>query len=82
MGLKPSGETPVISVGFTGDRKKNEKAALMGGILQQVAPRNGETLGYPSVGMWSKMACLLEDWGRWRRCLRQQKRSYAKQGIP
>ena len=34
----------------------------MGGVLQWAAPVNGETLDHPPVGMWSEVACLLEDW--------------------
>ena len=34
----------------------------MGGVLQQAAPVNGETVDHPLVGMWSEVACLLEDW--------------------
>ena len=41
--------------------KKMEQVALMGGVLQQVAPVDGETLLYPPLVMWSEVACLLED---------------------
>ena len=34
----------------------------MGGVLQQAAPVNGETVDCPPMGMWSEVACLLEDW--------------------
>ena len=34
----------------------------MGGVLQRVAPMNGKTVDHPPVGMWSEVACLLEDW--------------------
>ena len=34
----------------------------MGGVLQQAAPVNGETVDHPPMGMWSEVACLLEDW--------------------
>ena len=34
----------------------------MGGVLQQAAPVNGETVDHPSMGMWSEVACLLEGW--------------------
>ena len=34
----------------------------MGGVLQRAAPVNGETVDRPPMGMWSEMACLLEDW--------------------
>ena len=34
----------------------------MGGVVQQAAPENGETGDHPSMGMWSEVACLLEDW--------------------
>ena len=34
----------------------------MGGVLQRAAPVNGETVDCPPMGMWSEVACLLEDW--------------------
>ena len=34
----------------------------MGGLLQRAAPVNGETVDHPPMGMWSEVACLLEDW--------------------
>ena len=34
----------------------------MGGVLPWDAPVNGETVDRPPVGMWSEVACLLEDW--------------------
>ena len=34
----------------------------MGGVLQWAAPVNGETVDCPLMGMWSEVACLLEDW--------------------
>ena len=35
----------------------------MGGVLQQAAPVNGETVDHSPMGMWPEVACLLEDWG-------------------
>ena len=34
----------------------------MGRVLQWGAPVNGETVDHPPMGMWSEVACLLEDW--------------------
>ena len=42
------------------DQEKRQ-AALMGGVLQRAAPVNGETVDHPPMGMWSEVACLLED---------------------
>ena len=34
----------------------------MGGVLPWAAPVNGEIGDRPPMGMWSEVACLLEDW--------------------
>lgn len=49
-----------------------EQAALIGGVLQWAVPTkkeilekplmDDEILGYPPMGMWSKVALLLEEW--------------------
>lgn len=40
-----------------------EQAALTGWVLQCAAPIDRETFECPPVGMWSGVACPLEDWG-------------------
>ena len=42
------------SAGFSVDQGKRQ-AVLMGGVLQQAAPVNGETVDHPPVGMWSEV---------------------------
>ena len=34
----------------------------MGDVPQRATPANGETVDCPPKGMWSEVACLLEDW--------------------
>ena len=49
------------SAGYTVDHDKR-LAAFMREVLQWAAPVNRETVDCPPMGMWSEVACLLEDW--------------------